>query len=91
VSSPIAGGRSAPWAVVVVMQAALGVPPVSRAVPCSGGGSSLGSGRGVPPGFNRVRQGPPRGGATGRHGGGVARAADWRQVPPMKVGSSRLL
>jgi hypothetical protein len=64
-SSPVAGGKFAPWAVVLVMQVASGVPPVGDAVACGGGGSSLGSGYGVSPGFGRVRQGPPHGSATG--------------------------
>jgi hypothetical protein len=72
---------------MMVMRAALDVPPANSAVACGGGGSSLGSGCGVPPGFSKVRQDPPRGGAVGPQGGGATRVVDRRQVPPMKVGS----
>jgi hypothetical protein len=40
---------------VVIVQAASGIPPSGGTMPCSGSGSSLGSGYSVPPGFGRVR------------------------------------
>jgi hypothetical protein len=61
----LAGGRSESWAVVVVMQAASGIPLLDGAVACGGSDPSLGSGGGVPPSFSMVWQGPPRGGAMG--------------------------
>jgi hypothetical protein len=41
-SSPIAGSRSTPWAVIVVVRAASGILSVDGAVACDGGGPSWG-------------------------------------------------
>jgi hypothetical protein len=46
-------------------QAASGVPSIGDAVACGSGGPSLGSGGGMSSGFDRMRQGPPRGGVEG--------------------------
>jgi hypothetical protein len=77
--------------VVVVVQATLSVLSASGAVACGGDISSFGCGCGGSPGFDRMWQGPPRGGAVDPQGGGVARATDRWQVPPMKVSSSWIL
>jgi hypothetical protein len=81
VSSSVADNGFAPWVVIVVMQVFSSVPSVRWRWPL------LGSGYGVPPGFNRVRQGPPRGSAVGTQGGGAACVADRQLAPPLKVGS----